>query len=218
MLLHICLLSAFCIDNYNSFYLICDKHKYITQKQIAFILSLKSSIILFVFSLFFNYKLFKYNYDVNLYVQNLSSEVDLFAQLVITFFTAYLVTDIIIGYFYYHQYMLPISGYLHHFIYIMLNALSFYINLYPIYILFLSEELPTILLSLGSYNEIYRNDMIFGTTFFLTRILYHMFLSYVFRKSYIILFFSILVLPVHLFWFKGWVNKYLLKFIKQKIN
>lgn len=216
MLFQFFLLFTFCLDNYNTFKIVSQKNKEITQKQRAFILSLKSSILLFIFSLFFNYKLCNSNYDSESYMQNISNEDQIFSNIVIAFFTSYLISDITIGYFNYHKFMLPISGYIHHFSYLVLNIISCYINVFPIYILFLFEELPTILLSFGSYDENYRNDMTFGVVFFLTRILYHIFLLYVFRNNFIVLFFGLLVLPLHLWWFKGWINKYLKPLVSVK--
>lgn len=213
------ILSTFCIDNLLTFAKICNKNKKITEKQKAFILSIKSSLILSLFGLFFNYKFLQSNFNGESYLSNFSSNgTNILAQFVILFFTSYLITDIVLGTLFYYKYMLPLSGYTHHFSYIIINIISLYTNSYPIYVLFLFEEIPTTLLSIGSYDSSYRSDLLFGVIFFLTRIIYHLFLLYTFRHNYIVMFFGMLVLPLHLFWFKGWIKKYFLSRIVKKEN
>ncbi|NBO99354.1 MAG: hypothetical protein EBU90_04400 [Proteobacteria bacterium] len=72
------------------------------------------------------------------------------------------------------------------------------------------EELPTVFLSIGSYNQRYRKDYTFGITFLLTRILFHAFLIY---KTYqngslLVSGLALLVLTLHTYWFYGWLKKY----------
>jgi hypothetical protein len=78
------------------------------------------------------------------------------------------------------------------------------------------SELPTVILSLGSYNKKFRNDSLFGLTFFTTRICYHIFLTYMFRKHSLLLGVALSALSLHIYWFWNWVKKYLIAKTKLK--
>ena len=70
------------------------------------------------------------------------------------------------------------------------------------------SEIPTFLLSLGSFDSYFRNDSLFGITFFITRIIYHIILTWIFRKHSSVLFISLSALGLHLYWFYTWFKKY----------
>jgi hypothetical protein len=105
--------------------------------------------------------------------------------------------------------MCNLTGYFHHIVYIFVSIISFQINSAGLYVLYLIEELPTIFLSTGSYSEFLRKDYTFGLTFFLTRIIYHIFLTWTFRSNFMFLIMGGLSLSLHSYWFKNWVMKYL---------
>ena len=78
------------------------------------------------------------------------------------------------------------------------------------------EEFPTMFLSTGSYNKELRKDNIFGITFLLTRILYHIYLTWKFRSNSMFLILGLLSLGLHTYWFKNWFVKYIWnKYIKK---
>ena len=72
-------------------------------------------------------------------------------------------------------------------------------------------EKNTLILSLGKFNNNFRFDKLFGVTFFLTRIVYHIFLITM-TYNYHILFpiLGTLALGLHTYWFKNWITKYTL--------
>lgn len=207
------LLLSYCTEQYIFYKLINYKNKNLTTKQKAYILSIRTSLLLTLYSLYYTrIFLYKSGSNINTYQSNLTSLDKLLHKNVILFFTSYLIMDISIGNLCYPQYMTSISGNIHHTIYIFINYLIFKLNLQYIYILFFLEELPTVLLSIGQFNHRYRNDNLFGFVFFKTRILYHVFLLYkTYGLSNISSFLSFLVLLLHTHWFKTWVQKYLLK-------
>ena len=84
-------------------------------------------------------------------------------------------------------------------------------NLQSLYFLYMIEELPTIFLSSGHYSKLFRNDNLFGLTFFITRICYHTYLTYKVRDNYLFLALGIMTLGLHSYWFKNWFTKYFLK-------
>ena len=82
---------------------------------------------------------------------------------------------------------------------------------------YLIEELPTLIMALGSIDSRLRSDMAFGLTFFLTRIVWHAMAV----GNVLILpanhpmnhmaWFGCLTMALHLYWFTKWVAKYALK-------
>jgi hypothetical protein len=207
------LLSSYCAEQYFFYKIINYKNKNLTIKQKAFILSIRTSLLLTLYNLYYTYIfIFKSHSNINNYLLKLNSHDQLLHKNVILFFTSYLIMDMTIGNIHYPEYMTSISGNIHHSVYIFINYLIFKLGLQNIYILFFLEELPTVLLSIGQYNQKYRHDYLFGSTFFKTRILYHIFLFYkTYGISKLSSFLSFLVLLLHTYWFKTWVKKYLLK-------
>ena len=101
-----------------------------------------------------------------------------------------------------------LTGYIHHIAYIILSIVLLYYNDVSIFILYFIAELPTLLFNLGNFNKSYRNDIVFGTSFFLTRLLYFIFLSYLFRHNTRVFSLSLLPLLLHIYWFYNWYKKY----------
>lgn len=183
----------------------------LSRKQIAYILSLRSSMVMFILGVLSNIHL--HVCKGSLVDYNGSEYLERIQFLGVIYFTSYLIMDIVLGRLYYHEFMCTLSGYTHHIAYTVINLISVWTNVYNVFLLYMFEELPTIILSLGSYNTTLRNNTLFGITFLLTRILYHAFITYKIFKSqiansYIIIFFATLTLGLHLYWFWGWIKKY----------
>jgi hypothetical protein len=172
----------------------------LTEKQKAYILSIKSSVTMLFMGCLALMQFIKVGCDVEKYVKS----DQLLNQFSVLFFTGYLICDCLIGSVDYPKYMKSLSGYTHHIAYIFINCVSLLTGKYPVYMLYMIEELPSVLLSIGSYKKKYRNDDVFGLTFFLTRILYHIILTWWLRKDTMITVISLLVLPLHIYWFYGW--------------
>jgi hypothetical protein len=199
--IYILLLLFFCIEQCVFYYNIKHLNPDLSEKQKAYILSLKTAILMIVIGLTFNIN--------NIF--NLQLDLEFTGILSVLFFTSYLIMDLTIGIFEYKEHIDLLSGYIHHIVYILINGLSIYYGLFDKYLLFMISEIPTVILNLGSISKSYRNDYLFGATFFLTRILFHSYLIYSLADSYLILFFGMLSLGLHLWWFKNWSVKYLLK-------
>lgn len=179
----------------------------LTPKQQSYILSLNSSITLLCFGIYFNYVLARSNFDVKMYVLNTNASV---SMLSIVFFTSYLMSDMVIGHRHYHTFLCTLTGYPHHIVYLFINLLALskgpeYCSYYNLYML---AELPTTILGIGSLNANLRNDRLFGGSFFLTRILYHSLLTFLLRRNTLVMRVALIVLPVHIYWFKNWLKKY----------
>jgi hypothetical protein len=133
-----------------------------------------------------------------------------FGKIIVLYFTAYLIMDIFIGSQDYATSMKSLSGYFHHTVYTLINMLSLNIGMFPMYFLHMLSELPTLLLSIGSFDSSLRDDNLFGLTFFITRIVYHIILTWMFRDNTVILSLSLATLGMHIYWFSGWIKKYFL--------
>ena len=208
--------TLFAIDYYLMYSKTVTLYPDLNEKQRSYILSIKASITLFLVSLYFNYKYVSSNFDTDMYLGEINGTDAFILQLSVLNLMAYFITDCVLGYYKYHKYMCNLSGYFHHIVYIIVSIVSFRIDAVGLYILYLIEELPTIFLSTGSYNQLLRKDYTFGLTFFLTRIVYHIFLTWRFQSSLLFLIMGVLSLSVHSYWFKNWCSKYLDIFVCHK--
>lgn len=206
---YILILLLSCLEFYFHYHFINYIRKDLTQKQKAHILSIKSSLTLLLVGLYYNYYYFTSNFNEESFFSILEKKDSInFGKLVVLYFTAYLLMDIFIGNKEYPEYMKSLSGNIHHTVYTIVNMLSLYIGVFPIYLLHMVSEIPTFLLSLGSFDSYFRNDSLFGVTFFITRIVYHIILTWIFRKYSPIFLISLTALGLHLYWFHSWCKKY----------
>lgn len=206
----------FCIDYFLIYKKTVDDNPKITEKQRAHILSIKASLTLFLLSCYFNYKFILSNFDKNDYTLSLTNDDNYILHLSTLQIISYFISDTAIGFFKYHKYMCNLAGYTHHIIYIFVSILAIKQNNINYYLLYMIEELPTVFLSSGNYNKFLRNDNLFGFTFFCTRILYHIYLTWTVRNNYMFLILGGLSLALHSFWFKNWFKKYFLKSVSIK--
>lgn len=198
-----------CVDYYFHYRFINYIKKDLTKKQKAYILSIKSSLTLFLIGIYMNYYYLNSGFSQDKFLSILEEKDTLnFGKLVVLYFASYLLMDIYVGNKEYPEYMKSLSGNIHHTVYIGINLLSLYTGLYPLYLLHMMSELPTFLLSIGSFDSSLRNDNLFGLTFFLTRVLYHAILVFIFRENKVILGFGLAALGLHVYWFYGWFKKY----------
>lgn len=210
-----------CIDYYFHYRFINYIKKDLTVKQKAYILSIKSSLTLVLIGIYFNYYYFSCGFSQEKFFTILQQNDTLnFGKLVVLYFASFLLMDIYIGNQEYPEYMKTLSGNFHHAIYICVNLISLYTGLYPLYLLHMMSELPTFIMSIGSFDSNLRNDNLFGLTFFSTRILYHFILTMIFRQNKLLFGLSLAALGLHVYWFYGWYKKYGSKIFKnyQKIT
>jgi hypothetical protein len=201
------LVFIFCVDYYLTYKNTVNKNIELTEKQRAHIMSIKASLTLFILSLYFNFKFITSNLDLEEYVNNFTNGDYFILQLSICNLISYLIVDCLLGYNKYHKYMCKLSGYFHHIVYIFLSIIVLFKNtLAPFYFLYMVEELPTIYLSTGNYNKNLRRDKTFGFTFFITRILFHLFLTWKLRHNIIFLICGLLALGLHIYWFQNWIK------------
>lgn len=201
LLEYILIILLYCLEFAITFYFV----NYISinknVKKKSQILAIKSSFTMSIVGILFNYNFLTDTTD--------SIQVSNFGICSILYYTAYLICDMTFGYIYYPMYMNTLAGYIHHSVYILTNMLVLYTNNYSVYLINMLSEIPTFILNIGMYDNKYRNDNLFGTTFFIFRILYHMFLMYYFRNIGVLLFLiTTPALILHVYWFSNWVKKY----------
>jgi hypothetical protein len=206
----------FCIDYYFIYNDTIKRNNDLSERQRAHILTIKASTTLFLLSIYFNYKFYISGFDKDLYTNNITESDNFILELAVFNFMSYLIMDCYIGYNKYHKYMCVLSGYTHHIVYIFVSMIALNIDASSFYFLYMIEEFPTIFLSSGNYNKSLRKDNIFGMIFLVTRILYHMYLTWKFRSNGIFLIIGLMSLVLHIYWFKNWFEKYVWnKYVKK---
>lgn len=181
----------------------------LTIKQKSYILTIKSSLTLFLAGLYYNYYYFTSKLDESAFYSILEEKNSLnFGKLIVIYFTAYLIMDLIIGLIEYPKELGMLTCYIHHSAYIIINIVSVYLGIYPIYLLNMLSELPTLLMGIGMFDSDFRNDTLFGMSFFTTRLFYHGILAYTFRHHSVFFYLSLATLGLHGYWFYNWWNKY----------
>jgi hypothetical protein len=185
--------------------------------RLAWIPALINSVVTTIISIKFVY-LYPFNYSLDYYVH----KYDPLAIFAGYFFLAYLILDLVLGSIYYPKHIDPLSGYFHHIVYIGIFGSWLYYGMAIPACLTFFEEIPTVVLSLGHVYPQYRNDAIFGISFFFIRIVYHGYLVGVIlvakRLQPLLLYPSYLAMLMHLYWFFTWFRKYGLPMINKKIN
>jgi hypothetical protein len=108
----------------------------------------------------------------------------------------------------------PVTGWFHHTLYAVLLVYVLAWEKQGVFLIAGIQELPTIFLSAGHLNKPWRNDILFGSSFFLTRLLSHFVLINLIHDAWPdrIMFWvtPLLVVPLHLLWFG--------KFILQQVR
>ncbi|KAJ3389145.1 hypothetical protein HDU80_011548 [Chytriomyces hyalinus] len=124
------------------------------------------------------------------------------------YFAAYLVADITLGVNFYPMQMGPSTGYFHHSLYTLLIPIGFMFNLAGTFTLMCCTEIPTLIMAMGQINQTFRSDLLFGATYFITRICLHVMIIQQFVVGYPgdkwLWLFPASLFPLHAFWFGEW--------------
>lgn len=126
------------------------------------------------------------------------------------FFAAYLMLDLIVGILHYREQMTVLSGYIHHLGYLWLLVHLVHQRLVTPFCLMAILELPTFILALGHIWKFLRHDLLFGFTYFLTRVAYHGYMIHEFYHYFHLDDWWMVIAaiyPLHLYWFSGWIKR-----------
>ena len=199
----------------SGFFIIKDITKVKETKRIAWILSLITSCVCVFLCLKHVFELcFLHNFNIVAYDIYRDDQLTLF---IVIFFVSSMVFELILGQIYYKETIDPLSGYFHHIFYIFLLGYSILQHFTLSFVIFLPLEIPTIVLSIGTVYPHLRNDIWFGITFLITRVIYHLVLlcnilraDFITHESRIILWpYCGLAFMLHIYWMSLWFKSYI---------
>lgn len=130
---------------------------------------------------------------------------DSLSRALVDFFVTYLVWDSVLILVEYPS----VGGFLHHLPYLLFMAAALYHDCPAMFVVFMPMELSTIFLAAGYIWPACRADFAFGSTFFLGRLVYHLWvwLRLVDTRAQSPFFvwpFAFLPYIIHVFWFYRW--------------
>ncbi|KAI6105937.1 hypothetical protein EDD16DRAFT_223816 [Pisolithus croceorrhizus] len=180
-----------------------------TVKQRSWILTTISSAVMTIASLPLAYDYFSSYADITRIPQS-----SMWTYCACRFFQAYLIADIVLGLLHYRSKVNWLTGWVHHSIYVLVVEYAVRMNWSHIFCLCAIMEIPTFVLAIAALNPNLRSDVLFATTFFLTRIALHvrLGLSFFLQRARVtegsmgpgIL--MACIFPLHAFWFSGCVK------------
>lgn len=183
-------------------------HLFKTSRQSSWLLTLLSSSVLVfgAFPFFVEFISLSPTQTVN----DLPSLNSLWARTLCIFFMGYLIADLFVGIFFYLKQINLVTGWIHHFGYLlcMINMLKYEIP--AGFLCFASIlEIPTISLALGHIHPPLRSDMFFGASFFISRIVLHSYVIWHVYQTFESNFWMVTAtpFPIHVFWFSRWASK-----------
>ncbi|KAG0766208.1 hypothetical protein G6F16_001078 [Rhizopus arrhizus] len=139
-----------------------------TERELAYVLTLITSFITSLCSLPLVYTLYKGNLSEILVYRTWTVQVTVF-------FMTFLFLDLVIGSIFYAKKIDPLTGWLHHTVYLMLLIWTIHRQYCSVFVMMCLLEIPTFILSVGSVRNRFRYDYLFAITFVCTRILFHLY-------------------------------------------
>ena len=215
--------AIFSASFYITFFAIC-RLKIFNRKKLAFCISTVNAFLMFILSILYMIVKSKLGHNILDYQGGQLdwwSGRDNFSTSVLIIFGMSNVMDLLIGWVFYSDHLYFLTTWIHHIVYIWLMVLlvtgegyitSLPYPYTPAFVCALLEEFPTMILGLGTVFPQLRQDMIFGITFGLTRILFHMYLlAYMYQFDNVpmtIILCYVNPLLMHTHWFYNWATKY----------
>ncbi len=178
----------------------------LTVKQRAHVLSVKATAVLMLISGYFVFVFAKSGLSIPEYTSGLTDNERFFSVFTVLFFMAYLVADIVVGFNFYPGWLTCVSGYLHHIVYLVWGAQLLHMQRAELFILFMLMEIPTFIQSVGRSFDDYKSTTLFGVSFFLMRIVYHMYMIMQIWDVFILREFAILAFIIHCLWFYDFIK------------
>ncbi|KAI6019160.1 hypothetical protein EDC04DRAFT_429247 [Pisolithus marmoratus] len=180
-----------------------------TVKQRSWILTTISSAVMSLASLPLAYDYFSSHGDITRVQQS-----NMWTYCASRFFQAYLTADLVLGLLHYRSKVNWLTGWVHHSVYVLIVEYAIRMNWTHIFCLCAIMEIPTFVLAIATINPNLRSDVLFATTFFLTRIALHirLGLSFFLQRARVTEgsmgpgIIMACILPLHAFWFSGCVK------------
>lgn len=172
-----------------------------TEKQISWLLTFASSLVCTIISMPCFYRFIASGGDMRL----LGIE-EGWQTAMVCFFITYLALDLSLGSIYYRRRITVLTGWFHHTLYIFVLTWFLRMRTASFFCTAAILELPTLILAIGSLCKSLRCDILFATSFFLLRLVFHVWmigaLKYYHRIENLWLV-AVAILPLHLYWFYG---------------
>lgn len=192
--------SASCALLGLSFYL-CKQYLVCTEKQLSWVLTLISSVVCSVSSLFPIYQFCKSGFDMHTLSLNTQHDIAL-----VCFFQMYLVLDLTLGRRYYRHRITWVTGWLHHSLYLVLLTWFLKCRIPSFFVAASVLEIPTVILAIGAIRPLWRSDRLFAASFFSLRLVLHTWMIRLLKHYHPIRplwGIALAILPLHLYWFYG---------------
>lgn len=171
------------------------------EKQTSWFLTLLSSLVCTIVSIPFVIQFFYSDLDMQLLgIDNR------FHSGFICFFITYLILDLVLGSFFYRSRITLMTGWVHHIFYILTLSCFLRLQISSLFTVASILELPTLILAAGSMVHEWRSDFLFGSTFFILRLVAHAWMMVALKRYHRIQFMWIVALviyPLHIYWFYG---------------
>jgi hypothetical protein len=171
------------------------------EKQTSWLLTLISSLVCTIVSIPFVIQFFHADLDMELL--GIDNQ---FHTGFICFFISYLILDLVLGSIYYPKRITLMTGWAHHLFYIFTLTWFLKLQISSLFTVTSILELPTLILAAGSMVHEWRSDFLFGSTFFVLRLVAHAWMMVALKRYHRIQFMWIIALiiyPLHIYWFYG---------------
>lgn len=173
----------------------------LNMKQTSWILTLISSLVCTLVSIPFVIQFLHSKLDMRL----LDTDSKLHTAFT-CFFISYLILDLSLGSIYYRERVTIMTGWIHHLFYIAVLFWFLRLQISSLFTVASILELPTVILAIGSMDHELRSDLLFGSTFFLLRLVAHAWMTIALKKYHrikVIWIVALVIYPLHLYWFYG---------------
>jgi hypothetical protein len=194
------------------------------KKKLSWGITFVNSFVTSLLSMFYIYnkrkELINFIYT-GVGVNLLLTSVNDYSALCCIWFAVMNMYDLLFGILFYYKYLGVFTAFIHHpfYVWVMISSITGNIGFIKIspfstgLLFFLVEEIPTFIMSLGTFFPRFKTHLGYGVSFFLFRVCYHtyfVYLLFLFKNELEIahIIFPIMPLVMHLVWFKEWVDKY----------
>lgn len=193
--------GSFFLFRYQQCHSTTHRHTRRQEKQTSWFLTLASSLICTLVSIPFVIQFFWADLDMELLgIDNR------FHTGFVCFFISYLILDLVLGCIYYPKRITLMTGWVHHLFYIFTLSWFLRLQISSLFTVTSILELPTLILAAGSMVHEWRSDLLFGSTFFVLRLVAHAWMMVALKRHHRIHFMWIVALviyPLHMYWFYG---------------
>jgi hypothetical protein len=177
-----------------------------TTSQSAWIITTASSVVMTVGSLPFLYQYWMEDSDL----RNVSLLNSHLAVILCAYFMSYLLADMYFGYYHYSDQMSPVTGWFHHIAYMIIIPVCMVNKVPGAFMVVGFMEFPTVILAIGYMFPPYKNEILFGFTFFWTRIVFHIHYASAVALAFPqkrFFFLATCTIPLHFYWFFRWAKR-----------